>query len=459
MAIRSTFLYGRKMSLATALGRRSSAALTPARVLAGLIAATVAVSAFIAIATPAWEANDERDHVRNAEVLASGHWYRLDDPGSGFEAHQAPAYYLLLAGYQRFVLDLPARIPDPQLAPITGGFSPQIFRHDLPSDGADQRRLLPLRLISVLLGALTVLFTALAARKVTSDPWTPVVAAGFVAFVPKFLFLSGVVNNDNLSNFFGALGLFVALNGVAAADSATTRQRMAISGALGGALGMLVLSKLTATTLAPALVVPVLLLGRDVRERTRLTAIFGVVALGICGWWLVQNQVRYGDPLASHATREHLRAIFPPLFDVPGIAQSALRDTPRIVFRSFWYTSGYNQYYWQSSVPYWLLWGGLAAGIAGLGRRRIRLGVPRGTLLVLCAAVLAGAAAIWTLGVQTTTTQARVGFFALPAVGVLFALGLQRWQAKPLLRFVLPATGLALALVAVQRDILAAYPT
>ncbi|MCW3047455.1 MAG: hypothetical protein JWO74_1739 [Solirubrobacterales bacterium] len=457
MAIRSTFPSARKVSVPTTVGR-GLAALTPARVLAGVIAVTVAVSAFIAITTPAWEANDERDHVLNTEVLASGHWYRLNDPNSGFEAHQAPAYYLLLAGYQRYVLGLPARFPDPHLAAYSGGFIPQIFQHDVPPDGADQRHLVPLRLISVLLGALTVLFTALAARKVTRDPWTPVVAAGFVAFVPKFLFLSGVVNNDNLSNAFGALGLFVALSGIAAADSATTRQRMAITAALGGVLGVLVLSKLTATTLALALVIPVLLLGRDLRERARLGAIFGIVALSVCGWWLVQNQVRYGDPLASQATHDHLRALFPPLFQVPGIAQAVLHDTPKIVFRSFWYTSGYNQYYWQSSLPYWLLWGGLATGLVGLARRRVWLGVPRGTLLVLWAAVLAGAAAIWTLGVQTTTTQARVGFFALPAVGVLFALGWQRWQAKPLFRFVLPIAGLALALVAVQRDILSVYP-
>ena len=53
-----------------------------------------------------------------------------------------------------------------------------------------------LRVPSVVLG----LVTAARARLVSKDRWTPVVAAATCAFVPKFVFVSGVVNNDSLAN-------------------------------------------------------------------------------------------------------------------------------------------------------------------------------------------------------------------------------------------------------------------
>jgi hypothetical protein len=44
-----------------------------------------------------------------------------------------------------------------------------------------------------------VVLTFLAARALTLDPWTPVVAAAVVAFWPRLVFSSAFVNNDNLA--------------------------------------------------------------------------------------------------------------------------------------------------------------------------------------------------------------------------------------------------------------------
>jgi len=38
----------------------------------------------------------------------------------------------------------------------------------------------------------------LAARIIAKDPWTPVVAAAIIGFLPRFVFLSAFVTNDNL---------------------------------------------------------------------------------------------------------------------------------------------------------------------------------------------------------------------------------------------------------------------
>ncbi len=64
--------------------------------------------------TPAYESADEPGHVENIETLVGGHWYNLTPHcpltartifscENGNEAHQAPLYYLLLAGWQRAV--------------------------------------------------------------------------------------------------------------------------------------------------------------------------------------------------------------------------------------------------------------------------------------------------------------------------------------------------------------------
>jgi hypothetical protein len=37
----------------------------------------VVLAATIAVKTPAWESNDEPDHVQNIETLVAGHWYGM----------------------------------------------------------------------------------------------------------------------------------------------------------------------------------------------------------------------------------------------------------------------------------------------------------------------------------------------------------------------------------------------
>jgi hypothetical protein len=205
-----------------------------------------------------------------------------------------------------------------------------------------------------------------------------------------------------------------------------------------------------------------LVLLADRRRVLRSAAIVAAALLAVSGWWLVQNQVRYGGLLAGNATREHLRAILPSLFAVGSFGTQAFDVTPRIVFRSFWYTSGWNQLVWTSNAIYTVLWIGLTGGLAGLISRlpgRQRWAGVRGAGLVLWSMVVAGAIAVWTLGVETTTAQARVGFFAVPAVGVLYAVGTERMRLPVLVRFVLPVVGLALTTVALRRDVVAFFPS
>ncbi len=428
------------------------------RVATGLVLTVWSVLALsVAVATPPWEANDEPDHVRNVQALADGRWYRIA-PGSGFEAHQGPAYYLVLAGWQR-LLGVPARaeVAPPLRPPEEGGVRGN-FVHDHPGDGRDQRLVTTLRLPGIALGLLTLLLTAAAAGRASADPWAPAVAAAWVAGVPKLAFLAGVVNNDNLTHTLGAAGVVLAVSALRAAPLAGRRALLAAA-ALGAVAGAAVLAKLTAAWLAPALLLAVVLAAAPHRTaRGAAVAVFGLAAVAMCGWWLVQNAVRYGDPLAAGATKEHLEALFPPIFAVGSAAHQLLDVAPRTFYETFWYSSGYNQFDWRWYV-YLPLWVGLALALAGLAVRRRPLPAPPRVVAVLLA-IVAGAVVSFALtALQTTTAQARTSFFALPALACLAALGLERARVPVPLRFLLPAAGAVGTLVALQRDVVAVYAT
>ena len=130
---------------------------------------------------------------------------------------------------------------------------------------------------------------------------------------------------------------------------------------------------------------------------------------------------------------------------------------PRTVWSSFWYTSGWNQFKWADwqYVPLWLL---LAAGVALLVLARRRpLAVPPGTLPFLTAGALGTLTALWIVGTETATLQARVAFFGLPVIGALFALGLERARVPVTLRFVLPVLGLAGTFAALRGDVIEVF--
>ena len=94
---------------------RSVGARNATLVLVGVLAVFVLLGTLIAVKTPAYESADEPGHVENIETLVSGHWYGMNSDCkyspreplllgcAGDEAHQAPLYYLVLAGWQRLV--------------------------------------------------------------------------------------------------------------------------------------------------------------------------------------------------------------------------------------------------------------------------------------------------------------------------------------------------------------------
>jgi 4-amino-4-deoxy-L-arabinose transferase-like glycosyltransferase len=418
----------------------------------GVVLLFIVLGTVTAIATPAWENADEPGHVQNIETLTRGDWYRMRT-GSGDEAHQPPLYYLTLAGWQT-VTRQPTSVVAPQRGRAVIGTVPT-FGHDEPAESRDHRLLLWLRIPNVLLGAVVVLLAAAAARRLSTDPWTPVVAAAVVATVPRFVFLSAGVTNDNLATTLGAaLTLLTVIY--------LHRKIRWFAAAIGATIGALILTKLSAATLTIAAVTAIVV---AVRARERLLQL--LIALGaafaVCGWWLIDNWIRYSDPFATKASRDYLRPI-------GGLGASVvngrlvlgtgdrnlfglvLREVPGRVWVSFWYQSGWNSFRWSTwtYLPFWIA---LAIAIGGFAFYH----VDRRVLVVLGAISVAAFASIWLVALQTTTYQARLAFPGLAALAVLAALGLERWRLP--IRFLLPAMGLAGTLAAIQRDVLSVHWT
>jgi hypothetical protein len=437
----------------------------PTIALAAILAAFIALTSVIAIKTPAWEAADEPAHTANIETLVSGHMYRITigkttvldgfqiAPTFRTELHQPPLYYALLAGYQK-LLGTPARTINPGYGNLLSARDGLYLQHS-PSA---HRFLLPLRYANIALGIGMILLTFAAARLLSDDKWTPVVAAAVVASIPRLAFLSAFVTNDNLTDLLGALLTLVAV-------SCVTSPRRWSAAAAGAVIGLLLITKLSALPLVGILpVLAVLHEGR--RRQARFLIEAAVSALAISGWYLAYNTSRYGDPLALHASQHYLTLVGALGTLGPYHPGNLLRliflSVPNRIFEGLWYTSGAaNQFRWPwfASLAFWLAlaWAlsglassALASQRAGRAINIIRLEARR-VVVVLASLTVLAFACVWLVAFGTGTYEARLAFDGLPALGCLTALGLERW--RPPVRFVLPLMGLCGTIVAIRANV------
>ena len=326
---------------------------TPRAALGGVAGIYAALAVLLIVARPPWEAPDEFDHVRNVETLTRGKWYEIDR-SQGVESHQPPLYYLLEAGWQA-TWGVGAREPEAHSSPdcakhAFAGDAPRcaLWRHDLPSDGADTRLLALLRLPGAAFGLGAVLLTAAAARRLTKDPWTPVVAAAVVATCPAFVIATTSVNNDALAYLLGGVA---ALLGVVAARGDPDGWRLPIT--VGVTAGAFVLTKLTLLLLVPGLLLALALAARSTRIAARLAVIACGAALRVSAPWLIRNVDLYGDPLAAAETRDYLERQIPLAFSGESWSRRAFVTHPRTVWKELWYRSQHFTWHWWSYIPIW----------------------------------------------------------------------------------------------------------
>jgi hypothetical protein len=455
--------YGLAVELANTAGRRRGVTISPNAAFRFLIGLFVFLTLSLSVLIPAWEANDEPDHFRNIQTLVSGRWYRME-PGAGYSAHQAPLYYLGLAAIQKAAglsPFTPLLEANPK-APERG-----LFTHN---DGDAQRRVVLLRIPSILLGVLTVWLTRKVAIRSGASAWGAVLAAAIVATLPRFVFLSSVINNDTLVISLGAWATVLAVGLVA--DDHVSMKRLCGFGAV---LGLMLETKLSSVPIVIALALGVVV-ARFVQRRSdpvkpKQLITIAAAALLIAAPVLVSNQLRYGDPLASKASVDYFRELLPPLVAVPqtwqwfGVAVGSGFAT------SFWYVSGWNQFRWKAEtyVPLWFL---AAVGLLGclMPRRKagaVRAATPNGgpgeprevsgVVPLLAGVAVASVSVVWILATQTTQWQARTSYPGLAAFATLMSIGYRKLRVPMALQFLLPALTLAGTLYAIHTDVINRY--
>jgi len=299
------------------------------------------------------------------------------------------------------------------------------------------------RLISVLLGTLTVLFVGLAARELfPDDPLVRYGAPVFTALLPMFAFSFAGVNSDALVNCLTAFAfLLLARLLVRGANLA----RLIL---LTVVIGAAVLTKRTALFIVPTAVVAVLCWLGLRRRRPGLTLAAAVGLAAVVGvtawqWWLGGGWDRLPEAWRWTALRYFFNEP-----DQPGRVLDYLRahGVGAVIVEYLWgmHNSFWGSFGWQVvQLPSWLyvVIGviGLVA-LAGVVRRVLDSREPapgRAMLLTAAVAVVAAAAAAVAFFLSylylpyPPLPQGRYLFGAIAGIALLVTAGLGAWVPAP----------------------------
>ncbi len=425
----------------------------------GIIVAFIALSATYSVVTPIFEASDELWHYPFVKHLADGNGLPVQDASVDQpwrqEGSQPPLYYALGALATFWIDTDDAYEGHPPLL----WHNPHVDNGLLTADGNtnlvvhSQQEAFPwhgtalavhlIRLLSVLMGAATVLLTYLLALEIFPGREDVALGAAAInAFTPMFLFISGAVNNDNLVIPLCSLALLMMLKIANIRYPISNRNWVLDIGywVLGFVLGLAALTKESALGLFPlallAVAIRIWYQHRNAPLLKRLGLVIGhwslviLPALAVSGWWYWRNWHLYGDPLGWNV-----------FLDILG------RRHPPATLRQLW---GEREGF---AMSYWGLFGGvnvpldawiyrplnLLAIVAALGviiflirkliRDRLRPEAWVGVVILLAWPTVVFVSLIrWAL--QTWSSQGRLVFSAISALSILLFLGLSQFVPR-----------------------------
>jgi hypothetical protein len=422
---------------------RTPALRRPQVALLALLAGFMLCAATYSIAAPLWEASDESEHFQYIVYLLREHTLpsRLPSiqPGGNNEANQPPLYYLLVAPVAAG-LDLSDAVRirlNPQMGwegdPAGIAATAHLLDEGWPYHGAflAAHRV---RLLSTLLGAVTILLTYAIASACTANRRTALLAAALLALLPGFIFTSATIDNDALANVLGALLLLIAVQ----ANQLGARRAALCFGTVS------CLALMTKLDLLLPVAFGAILLVRSSKGRVSiasfaLTVLPMIPAFGFWLWRMLQGQRNLvGD-----------RVTWPP--PLPGSSGPIDWTLPWRFAVDFW-TSFFGAFGRENvHMPPWLYAlygavyiGGLIAAFAvrrrceqdGLDRHTARLLGVWATIMVLA---IVGRYFLIS-GPRTGYASSRFLYPALPALVILIASGWQRLaRLRPLLHWAVPA--------------------
>lgn len=446
------------------------------RLLVLLLVAFVGLGMTYSLAIPVFEAPDEASHLAVVRYFATHRALPPEvvpdhPPATGAEVaqslayHDPPLYYApplyhalgaLLTAWMDAdaahpMSDLPRLVvPSPSWEagwapqPDTDPLNKNVYAHRAAEEtlarSGTVRAAFALRMLSLALGATTVLCACALARTLWPDRRVLALgAAAIVALNPQFIAVSSGVTNDNLLNALFSLCLVLLVRSMR--DGASWWRW---SG-LGALVGLALLTKQSALLLLP---VGLLAIGQQHSTAPRRWSLFIVhcsffilPALAVSGWWYVRNARLYGDPLG-----------FAPHFGgQTGLSHFGL-DAVLMAARSYWAAFGWTLVLVEPGV--YVVVGLVAlAALAGVGMAVWPGGpfwrepvITRRGLALLGTALVLNALSLVRWAVATGAPYGRLLFPTIAAAGVLVAWGLAQWTRRKAARWALVGlTGLAFA--------------
>jgi len=297
-----------------------------------------------------------------------------------YEKRQPPLYYLLAAPVMKVLAARFLPLGDgPGYLPVRWDFRRQgnLFIHQRKtfwSMPSSERRGHLLRLFSVFLGGISLfLIYRLARDNFPNHPPLAPAAAGFVACLPQFNFISGAIGNDSLAVLMGSAVLYYLLRLGNAREESRPRNFLL----LGLLLALSLLTKFNLLFLFPASLVVIFLKAHDAR-RWRLAAtgiIFTFLLPALLVVVLMFGSGFGTTPLLVLSSR--LLRTTPALLTLPRLRLMAWE-----LYQSFWATFG-----WMTMLNASLLAALAMIATGSLSVRNAGRSVDFGTLIVLASAV------------------------------------------------------------------------
>jgi 4-amino-4-deoxy-L-arabinose transferase-like glycosyltransferase len=299
-----------------------------------ILVAFLVLGVIYSVVTPIFEASDELWHYPMVQWLSKGNPLPVQDAKNvgpwKQEASQPPLYYWLMGVASSWI--------DTSDMPIVRQENPHVDNGVITPDGNrnlvvhnPERESFPwsgtvlavhiARLLSVLMGAVTVWLTYRIGLELFPErAWLALGAAAVNAFTPMFIFISGAVNNDNLTMTLCSLGLLLIVKRVREYEGPGIRDQKATEREvpfaqdffyrvgrwlpLGVVLGLGALTKTSALALLPITGLAVIVVAwRKGSWREFWAGAFATAlpVLLIAGWWYLRNVQLYGDVTGINA--------------------------------------------------------------------------------------------------------------------------------------------------------------
>lgn len=389
----------------------------------------IALGGLYSVITPLFEAPDEPWHFAYVQYGAGGRGLpiqSLDQPThlARQEASQPPLYYLIAAAATFWIdtSDFPAILwENPHYGFAVPGVvndNKNLFIHTALESFPYRGVVLAIhiaRFVSVLIGALAVLFTYLLALQIFPDQkFLAAGAAALAAFVPQFLFISGAVSNDSTITAMSALSLWLIVR------MFFIQPQTRDAAALGVATGLAALAKVSGLGLVfLAALVTIYVVGKNSRRLVIQLGTLAIVFALVAGWWYLRNGMLYGEFTGT----EMMLSIFgsrqtPLTFDQFNTQLNEVRET-------FWIGFGWGNVRAQPILyaAFDLLRAASGIGVVvGLVRQREE----RLPLFVLVLWILMVIAELVRWMMLTQAPHGRLLFPALPALATMIVFGLTR---------------------------------